>query len=290
VSQDSFDPGDPGGAGQAGGEQHQEAEQTSVVKVKRVKRATAKKLEEVSQDSFDAGDPGGAGQAGGQDPYKGTLYSFDGANVAGQTVAPSGKGLPCSRWIQAQLQKFFRALAALVVTHPNRLIWSVVLFVNICLPGALLGHAELRNEETVLPQDSREIEAMKGINAKFGPDFGQGMVIFKPTTGGDMLEESRLMAMAAAEEAILGLKVKDPATGTAFGYSDVCYQQKVNATVSNCFYASIFGPGTPWNPSGALKPVASYNALRSGVGIGNRTVAGIDTIHQAVSSFYASQV
>jgi hypothetical protein len=90
-----------------------------------------------------------------------------------------GGMLGCSNFAQTRLQRLFARQSELVVKHPGRMIWGALIWVNLAVPAALLGYAELRNEQTVLPQDAREIEAMEAIDRNFGHEEGFAAVVFR---------------------------------------------------------------------------------------------------------------
>ena len=75
--------------------------------------------------------------------------------------------------IQTKLQIFFGWQSALVIKHPSRCIWGTIIWMNLVLPAMLLGRVELRNEEVLLPQDARELDAQNSIREQFGPDWGE---------------------------------------------------------------------------------------------------------------------
>ena len=153
--------------------------------------------------------------------------------------------------IQAKLQEFFSFQARLVCKHPKRCIWGVVIWINLIAPAALLGQAELRNEEVLLPQDARELEDMNRIRGHFGPSWGRVSLILTPTSGGDILTEPLITDVASTEAQVLSLTADDPDDASKkYAFVDACeplFPQYVDGTAGPCFYMSLFSPNTPWN-------------------------------------------
>ena len=196
--------------------------------------------------------------------------------------------LGCSMWLQAKMQVLFSSQAKLVVAHPGKMILATLIFVNTVIPGALLGTADLRNEEIVLPNDARELEQKNRIDAVFGHDYGFATFIFSPSAGGDVLNVASLRALASAEEAILSLVTEDPDnTAMKWGWADVCARMQ---PAGPCYFASILGPGTPWNPNGTRTPTQAMTALETQAAQlkAANPNSPLDGIHLAVSQLYQS--
>ena len=202
--------------------------------------------------------------------------------------------------LQAKLQVFFVWQSAVVVNHPMRCIMTTVIWMNMVLPGAFLGKVELRNEEVLLPQDARELEAQTKIRGHFGPDWGQVSLIMTPSGGGDMLTASNLQRVANTESAMLALTAKDPDDSTKgpYTFADACERQFTaypDGTAGPCFYMSILGPDTPWNmransTAKYVDAATSYQnllAYASSLSAANPS-SSVSGIHLAVTKYYAA--
>jgi hypothetical protein len=83
--------------------------------------------------------------------------------------------------------------------------------------------AELRNEEVLLPQDARELDAQTNIRRVFGDDWGSVALIFTPDGGTDLLTPTNMEKLWSIESEVLGLRAQDPDdSSTQYSFSETC--------------------------------------------------------------------
>ena len=201
--------------------------------------------------------------------------------------------------IQTKLQVLFGWQAKVVCEHPSRCIWGAVLWMTLVLPAALLGRVELRNDEVLLPQDARELDAANLIRSTFGEDWGSVSLIYAAPSGGDILTQALLTEVATAEAEALALTAVEPDDASIIHeFSDVCelqYPTYADGSTGPCFFMSLFAPGTLWNqldPSTgkhATTSVALANLLSRAAALEtDHPTAPVDGIHLAATEFYAN--
>ena len=123
-------------------------------------------------------------------------------------------------------------------------------------------------------------------------------LIYSSTGGDDILTEALLTDVAQAETEMLSVKAQaydDPTT--EYGFPDVCEQMfpaYADGSVGPCFFMSLFGPNTPWNPPDATtgKYLDTAGSLASLLEMADVLEAAnpnspVDGIHLAVTQLYA---
>eukprot|EP01052_Picozoa_sp_SAG31_P012371 SAG31_NODE_722_length_12572_cov_2.409124_6_plen_388_part_00 len=194
-----------------------------------------------------------------------------------------------------QLAGCFNALARKVLKHKLLCIFGTIGFMNAALFGSLLGHAELRNEETLLPSDAEELVTQAEHRDLFGFEWGNSNVLARRADGGDILTEAGLRQLAELEDTVLGLTVDHPDDGYTITYTpseySTCESIYGDARAgASCFYISFFGPGTPWNndASGFTNASVAYSnflTMADTLAAANPT-STVDKFHLAATQFY----
>jgi len=191
----------------------------------------------------------------------------------------------CSTKLQLWMQKGFAKLGDYVITSPNTVILMTLVWVSFWPMAALTGTVELRNEEVLLPQDARELDAQTQLRDTFGWESGRASVLLRRADGGDMLNVATLREVAALEAELLALNATDAEDeSTVYGFADICEEVYPGG---GCFYISLFGTFSPWadpaaGPEGALDNLLAAAAALEGTAVGEVTSAGL---HRAIDAF-----
>ena len=190
----------------------------------------------------------------------------------------------CSTKLQLWMQKGFAKLGDYVITSPNKVILMTLVWVSFWPMAALTGTVELRNEEVLLPQDARELDAQAQLRETFGWESGRASVLLRRADGGDMLTVATLREVAALEAELLALNATDAEDeSTVYGFADICEEVFPGG---GCFYISLFGTFSPLadpaGPEGALDNLLAAAAALEGTTVDEVTSAGL---HLAIDAF-----
>ena len=199
----------------------------------------------------------------------------------------------CSTKLQLWMQKGFAKLGDYVITSPNKVILMTLVWVSFWPMAALTGTVELRNEEVLLPQDARELDAQAQLRETFGWESGRASVLLHRADGGDMLNVATLREVAALEAELLALNATDAEDeSTVYGFADICEEVYPGG---GCFYISLFGTFSPWadpaaGPEGALDNLLAEAASLEGTAVENVTSAGLQLAIDAFENATASDM
>eukprot|EP01050_Picozoa_sp_SAG11_P003668 SAG11_NODE_213_length_12262_cov_8.391597_12_plen_111_part_00 len=84
---------------------------------------------------------------------------------------------------------------------------------NLTIIGSLAGSGELHFVKSLLPEGSRELEAMTRQREHFGVEWASAAMTLKDGRGGDLLTETTLAQIAGFEDKLLTMVAKDPDDG-----------------------------------------------------------------------------
>jgi hypothetical protein len=197
----------------------------------------------------------------------------------------------CNMSVNAQLSKGFRSISRGVLNHQLLCIFGTIGFMNMSMFGVLLGNAELRNEEVLLPNDAREIDTQKAHRELFGWDTGFSSMLIR-TDGNDLLTKPSLESLALMEAEVLAVTVADPDDAHIITFQSTC-ERMWPAGDGPCMYQGFFGPGTPWNPIAAdgthLSPADSATAFFDLAATleATRPPGAVNGIHLAATQLYS---
>eukprot|EP01052_Picozoa_sp_SAG31_P016243 SAG31_NODE_1069_length_10077_cov_2.403588_8_plen_420_part_00 len=169
--------------------------------------------------------------------------------------------------------------------------WTILYclgWINFTFLGVLIGRADLRIVESLLPNSARELKAQYLVHDRFGYEWGHSNVVVSASDNGDLLTSTRLNAIAIFEEQVQAITVTDPDDGRVISYGSTCepFYFNPDGSAGPCFYRSLFGPKTDWNLDPPFKNTSAafseFKRYAAALEAQNPT-ASVDGYHLAAS-------